>query len=354
MAIDFNTAPYYDDFEKSSNYYRILFKPGRAVQARELTQLQSILQNQIEQMGKNVFKDGSIIVGGKSFLSAGSYIKVQQTSDITGFEGKTVIGGTSGARAIVRKTTPVQTINGTTYGAALHLVYLSGTFKEGETITIDGTTTAVTAITSATTYTGQTLFFSIDEGVFFTKGHFVYCAPQTVVVSPTFIYQPSARVGLKISEGIKTSEDDSSLLDPAVGTNNYFAPGADRYYIDLTLSTIEYDPTVENSDTSVIEEFIEVCNVRRGEIASINSLTQFNEIENALARRTFDESGDYTVRPFIAKVKDHLFANTDLLSVEVSPGKAYVRGFEFETIAPSYITMERARDVETVNGYSVS
>lgn len=354
MAIDFNTSPYYDDFEKSSNYYRILFKPGRAVQARELTQLQSILQNQIEQMGKNVFKDGSIIVGGKSFLTSGNYIKIQETTSISDFEGETVVGSTSGAKAIVRKITPYQTINSINYDAALHVVYISGKFQEGETISIDGTTTSVTVLTSGTAYTGQTLFYSIDESVFFTKGHFVYCAPQTVVVSPTFTYQPSARVGLKITEGIKSSDDDSSLLDPAVGSNNYFAPGADRYYIDLTLNVIEYDATVEDSDTSVIEEFIEICNVRRGEIVSINSSTQFNEIQNALARRTYDESGDYTVRPFIAKVKDHLFGNSELLSVEVSPGKAYVRGFEFETIAPSYITLDRAREVETENGFTVS
>ena len=153
MAIDFNTSPYYDDFSPSDNFYRILFKPGRAVQARELTQLQSILQNQIEQMGKNVFKDGSIIVGGKSFLSSGSFIKVQETTDISGFEDKTVIGATSGAKAIVRKITPVQTIGGTTYDAALHLVYISGTFVQGETITIDGTSTSVTALAGATLYT---------------------------------------------------------------------------------------------------------------------------------------------------------------------------------------------------------
>jgi hypothetical protein len=354
MAIDFNTAPYYDDFEKSSNYYRILFKPGKAVQARELTQMQSMLQNQIEQMGKNIFKDGSVIVGGKSFVNTGSYVKVQETTSISAFEGQTVVGGTSGARAIVRKTTPIQTIGGTSYDAALHLVYISGTFVANETITIDGTNTSVTSLNNALTYTGQTLFFSIDESVFFTKGHFVYCVPQTAVVSPTFKYQPSARLGLKIVEGIKTSEDDSSLLDPAVGTNNYFAPGADRYFIDLELNTIEYNPDIEDSDTTVIEEFIEVCNVRRGSVISLALTTQYNEIENALARRTYDESGDYTVRPFVAKVKDHLYGNTQLISVEVSPGKAYVRGHEFETIAPSYINMERARDTEDVNGYSIA
>ena len=62
MAIDFNTDPYYDDFSESSNYYRILFKPGRAVQARELTQLQTILQNQITKFGKIVSAENGPMV----------------------------------------------------------------------------------------------------------------------------------------------------------------------------------------------------------------------------------------------------------------------------------------------------
>ena len=43
-----NINPYYDDFDKANNFYRVLFKPGYPIQARELTTLQSILQSQIE------------------------------------------------------------------------------------------------------------------------------------------------------------------------------------------------------------------------------------------------------------------------------------------------------------------
>ena len=56
---DLNVAPYYDDFDVNDNFHRVLFRPGFAVQARELTQLQSILQNQIERHGQNVFRDGT-------------------------------------------------------------------------------------------------------------------------------------------------------------------------------------------------------------------------------------------------------------------------------------------------------
>ena len=60
---DLNVAPYFDDYQLENQYYRVLFKPGYAVQARELTQLQTMLQNQVEQFGDNLFKEGSIIKG---------------------------------------------------------------------------------------------------------------------------------------------------------------------------------------------------------------------------------------------------------------------------------------------------
>ena len=59
-----NVSPYYDDFDANQNFYRVLFKPGFPVQSRELTTLQSILQNQVKSFGDHVFKDGSIVIPG--------------------------------------------------------------------------------------------------------------------------------------------------------------------------------------------------------------------------------------------------------------------------------------------------
>ena len=56
-----NISPYYDDFDKAKNFYKVLFQPGYPVQARELTGLQSIFQNQVESFGKHIFKEGSIL-----------------------------------------------------------------------------------------------------------------------------------------------------------------------------------------------------------------------------------------------------------------------------------------------------
>jgi hypothetical protein len=68
MTTFFNYDPYFDDFDEDKNYMRVLFRPGYSVQARELTQLQTILQNQIEKFGNHIFKNGSPITGGKISL----------------------------------------------------------------------------------------------------------------------------------------------------------------------------------------------------------------------------------------------------------------------------------------------
>ena len=59
LTTNLNVDPYYDDFDETKNFHRMLFRPGLAVQARELTQMQTMLQNQIDRFGEHVFKEGS-------------------------------------------------------------------------------------------------------------------------------------------------------------------------------------------------------------------------------------------------------------------------------------------------------
>jgi hypothetical protein len=75
-----NVNPYYDDFDKDNNFYKVLFKPGYPVQARELTGLQSILQNQVESFGTHMFKEGSMVIpGGITCDNEFTTIKVNET-----------------------------------------------------------------------------------------------------------------------------------------------------------------------------------------------------------------------------------------------------------------------------------
>ena len=76
LNTNFNVNPYYDDFDEDKKFLRLLFKPGYAVQARELTQLQTLLQNQISKFGDHIFRDGSLVFGGLTSLNRTSYVRV--------------------------------------------------------------------------------------------------------------------------------------------------------------------------------------------------------------------------------------------------------------------------------------
>ena len=113
MALNLNSSPYYDDFDGTKNYNRVLFKPGVAVQARELTQLQTALSDQISQLGSFTLKEGAIISGCEEKISSIPYIKITDSdfdgdpianSSLVNYVGATLIGGTSGLKARVLTT----------------------------------------------------------------------------------------------------------------------------------------------------------------------------------------------------------------------------------------------------------
>lgn len=355
MAIDFSQNPYFDDFDEAKNFYRLLFRPGYAVQARELTQLQTAIQKQVARFGSHVFQTGSVVTGGQTTLETERvyYVKLNKTYndatiDVNNFLGKFVVDSTSrGVRAYV-----VQVIDATPETQPILIVkYLSGAeFVSGDTgIQTEDTLYAADVYTPGPTETeaavGNASICSINEGVFFVNDLFVYVAPQTVVLDYNSV-TPSYRVGLQIDETVVDEGMDSSLLDPALNASNYQAPGSTRYKITLTLSKRSLTSTDDSS-------FIELLRVENGQLIKKIVYPQLSELETTLARRTYDESGNYVVRPFqIALTDNTTYANA--YNVIMEPGKAYVLGYEFETISPTTISNERARDVANVYNYPLT
>ena len=89
-----NQAPYFDDYDAEKQFYRVMFKPGYAIQARELTQLQTMLQNQVESFGDNIFKEGSIVKGCNfTELDDLQFVKVTDAASISGFNVEAYISG---------------------------------------------------------------------------------------------------------------------------------------------------------------------------------------------------------------------------------------------------------------------
>jgi hypothetical protein len=105
---DFNVSPYYDDYSEDKNFHKVLFKPAVAVQARELTQLQSILQNQVERFGENILVEGSIIKGGNFVESTSlAYVKILDLQSngqpvvMTNYVNLYALGSITGVTAVV-------------------------------------------------------------------------------------------------------------------------------------------------------------------------------------------------------------------------------------------------------------
>ena len=311
LSTNFNVSPYYDDYDESKGFYRILFRPGYAVQAREVTQLQTVLQKQIERYGQHMFKDGSKVLGGEVTLDTDVKSLQLETAqgginiNATAFSGATITGGTSNARA---KCVASQAATSSTQPILMFHYLSSNAFTDGEVVTISGTGVTATTVSSAgasglSDAVGNGAVVSIDTGVFFVGGFFVFNNSNTIVFD-TSTNAPSGRVGLLIVESTKDSDDDTSLLDPASGSYNYAAPGATRYKVELSLKAKDItaaDPVQQLAD----ENFIQLLKVVDGKKNEEVKYPMYGELGKTLARRTHDESGDYTITPFNLDLKAH-------------------------------------------------
>ena len=74
---DFSKSPYHDDYDENDKFYKVLYRPGKAVQARELNTTQAILQNQISKVGEYSFSHGDQLQGGEvEIFTNREYVKM--------------------------------------------------------------------------------------------------------------------------------------------------------------------------------------------------------------------------------------------------------------------------------------
>ena len=383
-----NVNPYYDDFDPDKDYYRVLFKPGFPIQARELTTLQSILQNQIESFGSHIFKEGSIVVPGNVTYDDQYYaVEINSThlgTDVSvyinNFVGKRIIGQESGVSAQVQYVLS-ETLSERS-NVTLYVKYIDSgatnnalsSFIDGENLetleavdygntTIPAGNTFSTCISENATSIGSAAH--IGAGIMFLRGTFVKVGKQTILLDQ-YSNQPTYRVGLVISETVATAKDDSSLYDNAKGFSNYTAPGADRLKIQLTLGK-------KSVSDSTDVNFIELLRLENGQIRKIVKSTQYSIIRDYLAKRTFDESGDYSVEDFelglFNSLNDRLgndglyfsnqstsqgnIPNDDLACLKVGPGVAYVKGYDVEKNGTEIIDVNKTRATKEVKTSAV-
>ena len=357
MAIDLTQSPYHDDYDESKNFHRILYRPGYPVQARELTQQQTILQNQVKRVGTHLFNEGAMIVPGDiSYDDRVHFVKVADDSgphlgSVESLDeywlNKTIVGASNSVEAEIVAIEASDTDSEVTFYIKYTKASTDGTIKEfelGETISdVDSpSTAAIIGLESNDKGIGSSA--SIRDGIYFVRGYFINVYNQRVIIEKESI-TPTKSVGLLFTESIITVDDDSSLYDNATGTPNYAAPGANRYKLSLTLVTKELSEVTD-------ENYIELLRIVDGEVVKKVDRTSFNIIGDELASRTYDESGNYTVKPFVASVEEHL-TDTSKLNVVLEPGKAFVRGYEIRTLGKTRIPINKATELAYRSNISI-
>lgn len=431
--IDLSATPYYDDFSSDKNFYRILFKPGTAVQARELTQVQSILQDQIKKFANHIFVDGSralkdspvSVTINRNVRS----VKLQESQIVTDVnelkdlyvtslnsniigrvefvydadnptigdpktivlnivkpEGRnefpardTLLFYTDHANAFIKANTTITAttaddtfvtgrIQTSDAGDEITLLSSTGAPRAGDRVIYEGSTLnlyvvklisdtrillnqnfGVTSSSLNVTFqrknTSPSLIVGISSGAYYKNGYFVQVPYQSIVPEKYTAY-PSKSVILKYQESIVNYNDDDTLLDPAFGSSNYLAPGADRLKIELVIDSVGLNDAGKPDYTGNYIEVVRFSNGKEDLIESAVDST-YAALGAVLADRTYAESGNYTVEPFTL-TPGGTTSDGQRNKFYISAGRAFVGGYDISTSDKTEITIPKSRTTKTI------
>ena len=373
--LTYDEEPYRDDFQDNvegldNNYVKILFRPGRSVQARELTQMQTVLQSQINKFGKSIYKEGTAVIDGQCTIDNGlTWFKPTSIKFDTGNASLSKDLLTTLATLNIQ-ITQTNNINGTgDVKAVANLVGVSndGTvlyikFSQGSTFTntanwsirmsylSDNNPTVVNIIAPAgdsITYIRTASQINVNRGVYFVAGSFVENTPQSVFVhheyttaTPPVNNLMTGYVTFNVLQTVVDYNVDTFLLDNSANTNNFNAPGADRHKIALDLSFKSTSEWTNLSQTA--NNYIQLLTVTNGKVF-IAQRTEYSKLDDLLAQRTYEESGNYTVRPFVLDIREQ--------SKALDPARGTVEATDADAKLNFLVGIEPA--VAYVNGYRV-
>ncbi len=358
------STTYKDDFRDSDNYHRILFNSGVGLQARELTQLQTILQSQISRFGNNIFKEGAVVKpGGVNINPKYEFIKLDETShslpEVSTLVGKTVTGQTSSVVATI-----IEAVAATSGDPATLYVKYTDTktaqasgdntitkrmaSEELMIINQDSGGTDVLKVKQATTgdpnVVGAGTQVTIRSGVYYARGNFVFTQDQSKIISK-YTDSPNTDIGFKSVEDVVTASDNDALYDNQGAAPNVSAPGADRYRIRLTIA--------ERDELTASDNFIHVATIVDGAVfENVDTNQSYNIPNDMISTRIRENSGDYEVKPFTAKFE--LDSENTHLLLKVSDGTVVINGYRARRPMPTTIRVEKPTATLEINNEPVS
>lgn len=346
--LSFNRFPYFDDYDGKKNFMRVLFKPGLNIQVRELNTIQSIFQDQIKRFASHFFKQGARITGGVISNASRKWVEIPSDSTITYDAikvGQTMVSGTGVHSTILYKEWNESGKIAVFYHITTRDDPLVEDYVVGDSITISSTDSTITSF--VTTEVKPGLLFTVGEGIFYFDGYFIAAQAQTCVVFWDNNNKSLCKIGFDVNDEIIDNTDDDSLNDNAFGYSSYGSPGADRYKIKLNLTTRTLDPKDGN-------KFITLASYTPYGMEYVKELTEYAELEDVLAQRTYEESGNYTLSPFTLRVLEHKASSkTDPLGwdvngdpnnyvVTVSPNTCYVKGHRLKVLVETPVVFPKS------------
>jgi hypothetical protein len=418
MAITAYNTTYCDDVNVpdsngktplDKNYMRILFKPGYAVQTRELNQLQSLIQAQLDRLGDSIYQSGKPVIDGSArfddqleiysvdVTTSTPLIDLDEnlTDDVFDFTSynrvtRTTVGvsNDSPLRAKVVIVEPLEPpiID----GQYRYKLFLKNTNSEtsatqtniskysvGDSLSLDNSQDdTVVSISLNVTAVHSSVGAQVAKGVYFIKGCYVPVDEQYVATDVPADSKFTGYAVLKVTEGIASAEDpnslarDNSLLDNARGYLNYSAAGADRYYINLTLELLS------GTDIPTDEKYITLLKIVDDKVMVNYAEAEFTGIDDKLAKRTYEESGNYEVNPFPIHIREAyndltnggLYTNAELIEngysnaaaaqedliCTLDPSVAYVKGYRVQLNSAIPLKFSKARETDSLQNVGIS
>ena len=368
-----------DTFDESKGYNRVLFRPSVGVQVRELNEVQSILQAQVDYLGQYTFQDGAVVLGGDLTAFSRDYVRLNGTvtsEEAAAYVGKTVVGDADGLTAVV-------TDYKATYGAAyLYLSYSNSgtagtqsTYNNSESLTIDSVAAAET-VSAAADSKGEGSFVSITEGVYFYSGYFIY-VPAATINLDIATTAPSYEVGFSVAENMIDSTADTALVDNSLGAPNYSAPGANRAQVVATLRKFAIDASTGEYVTpaDVLGKWIPHTKIINGVVVkktALDNKLSDTPLSDKFEQRTYEESGDYTLGAFRVAVREDKLetidgesnlgnitsGSADKYVLDINPSVAYVKGRRVEkavekaAILGTASAIDKTRTTDSIKTYS--
>lgn len=365
-------SKYFDDFDEAKQFYRILFRPATSVQARELTQLQTMLQLQVSRFADHVFKDGSVVTGCAPLMIANAdFVRVldpflTNTANFTSMrdlnDTYTLTNGVDSNTAvrarIYKSVAGFQANYPDTNVIYVRYLYTGKdgsnndvtAFANGDTLyvysanqnpigqlsntNILSTISVFTTNTTANAAVGQGYIVSVSDGQIYQKGFIQKVDRQLVIVNKYVSDSNNALVGFETVESIVTEFQDTSLNDNANGSSNYNAPGAHRLKLVPTL-------VVKSKTDTTNKNFFPIVEFDNGAAVMTQADAQYASLGDRIAKEKYEESGDYNVTPHAIETTAHS-SNASLFVYNASPGISYVKGRRVELIGTRTANAERA------------